>query len=41
MPHPTQLGEKAIVGLDIVVEAEAMARCMQENLKITKLRQES
>jgi hypothetical protein len=34
-------GEKAIVGPDIVVEAEATTRRMQENLKITKLRQES
>jgi hypothetical protein len=41
MPLPTQLGEKAIVVPDIVVEAEATACRMQENLKIAKLRQES
>jgi hypothetical protein len=36
-----ELGEKAIFGPDIVVEAEAMVRRIQENLKATKLRQES
>jgi hypothetical protein len=44
MPHPAQLdraGEKAIFGLDIVVEAEATIRHIQENLKVAKLRQES
>jgi hypothetical protein len=34
-------GEKAIFGLDIVVEAEAAVRRIQENLKAAKLRQES
>jgi hypothetical protein len=34
-------GEKAIFGPDIVVEAEAMVRRIQENLKVAKLRQES
>jgi hypothetical protein len=34
-------GEKAIFGLDIVVLAEATVRRIQENLKATKLRQES
>jgi hypothetical protein len=34
-------GEKAIFGLDIVVEAEATVHHIQENLKATKLRQES
>jgi hypothetical protein len=34
-------GEKAIFGPDIVVEAEAMVRRIQENIKATKLRQES
>jgi hypothetical protein len=34
-------GEKAIFGPDIVVEVEAMVRRIQENLKATKLRQES
>jgi hypothetical protein len=34
-------GEKAIFGPDIVVEAEATVRRIQENLKVTKLRQES
>jgi hypothetical protein len=34
-------GEKAIFGLDIVVEAKTMIRRNQENLKATKLRQES
>jgi hypothetical protein len=36
-----ELGEKAIFGPDIVVDAEAMIRCIQENLKAAKLRQES
>jgi hypothetical protein len=36
-----KLGEKAIFGPDIVVEAEAMVRRIQENLKVAKLRQES
>jgi hypothetical protein len=35
-----ELGEKAIFGPDIVVEAEATVRRIQENLKVTKLRQE-
>jgi hypothetical protein len=34
-------GEKAVFSLDIVVEAEAMIRRIQENLKVAKLRQES
>jgi hypothetical protein len=34
-------GEKAIFGSDIVVEAEATVRRIQENLKAAKLRQES
>jgi hypothetical protein len=34
-------GEKAIFGLDIVVEAEATVRRIQENLKVAKLHQES
>jgi hypothetical protein len=34
-------GEKAIFGLDIVVEAEATVRHIQENLKVRKLWQES
>jgi hypothetical protein len=34
-------GEKAIFGLDIVVEAEATVRRIQENFKAAKLRQES
>jgi hypothetical protein len=34
-------GEKAIFGLDIVVEAEATVCRIQENLKVTKLCQES
>jgi hypothetical protein len=34
-------GEKAIFGPDIVVEAEATVHCIQENLKVAKLRQES
>jgi hypothetical protein len=34
-------GEKAIFGPDIVVEAEAMVRRIQENLKVAKLHQES
>jgi hypothetical protein len=34
-------GEKAIFGTDIVVEAEATVRRIQENLKVAKLRQEA
>jgi hypothetical protein len=34
-------GEKAIFGLDIVVEAEVTVRRIQENFKAAKLRQES
>jgi hypothetical protein len=34
-------GEKAIFGPDIVVEAEATVRRIQEILKVTKLHQES
>jgi hypothetical protein len=34
-------GQKAIFGPDIVVEAEATVHRIQENLKVTKLRQES
>jgi hypothetical protein len=34
-------GEKAIFDPDIVVEAEATVRRIQEKLKVTKLRQES
>jgi hypothetical protein len=34
-------GQKAIFGPDIVLEAEATVRRIQENLKVTKLRQES
>jgi hypothetical protein len=34
-------GEKAIFGPDIIVEAEATVRRIQENLKAAKLRQES
>jgi hypothetical protein len=33
--------EKAIFGPDVVVEAEATVRRIQENLKVIKLRQES
>jgi hypothetical protein len=36
-----ELGEKAIFGPDIVVEAEATIRRIQENLKAAMLRQES
>jgi hypothetical protein len=36
-----ELGEKAIFGPDIVVEAEETVRHTQENLKAAKLRQES
>jgi hypothetical protein len=36
-----ELGEKATFGPDIVVEAEATVRRIQENLKVAKLRQES
>jgi hypothetical protein len=34
-------GEKVVFGPDIVVETEATIRRIQENLKVTKLRQES
>jgi hypothetical protein len=34
-------GEKAIFGPDIVIEAEATVRRIQENLKVAKLHQES
>jgi hypothetical protein len=34
-------GERAVFGPDIVVEAEATIRRIQENLKVAKLRQES
>jgi hypothetical protein len=34
-------GEKAIFGPDIIVEAEATVRSIQENLKIAKLHQKS
>jgi hypothetical protein len=34
-------GEKTVFGLDIIVEAEATIRRIQENLKAAKLRQES
>jgi hypothetical protein len=34
-------GEKAVFGPNIVVEAEATVRRIQENLKVAKLRQES
>jgi hypothetical protein len=34
-------GEKVIFGLDIVEEAEMIVRCVQENLKATKSRQET
>jgi hypothetical protein len=34
-------GEKAIFGLDIVVEAKATVHRIQENLKVAKLRQNS
>jgi transposase InsO family protein len=34
-------GEKAIFGTDIVIEAEATVRHIQENLKVAKLHQES
>jgi hypothetical protein len=34
-------GEKAIFGPNIIVEAEATVRRIQENLKVAKLRQES
>jgi hypothetical protein len=33
-------GEKAIFGPDIVVEAEATVRRIQENLKVAKLRKQ-
>jgi hypothetical protein len=33
--------EKSVFGPDIVVEAEATVRRIQENLKVAKLRQES
>jgi hypothetical protein len=36
-----ELGEKAMFGPDVVVEAEATVRRIQENLKATKLCQES
>jgi hypothetical protein len=36
-----KLGEKVVFGSDIVVKAEATVRRIQENLKATKLRQES
>jgi hypothetical protein len=36
-----KLGERTIFGPDIVVEAEATVRRIQENLKVAKLRQES
>jgi hypothetical protein len=36
-----ELGEKVVFGSDIVVKAEATVRRIQENLKATKLRQES
>jgi hypothetical protein len=36
-----ELGEKAIFGPDIVVEAEATIHRIQENLKVAKLHQES
>jgi hypothetical protein len=36
-----ELGEKAIFGPDIVVEAEATIRHIQENFKVARLRQES
>jgi hypothetical protein len=36
-----ETGEKAIFGSDIVDEAEATVRCIQDNLKVTKSRQES
>jgi hypothetical protein len=34
-------GEKVIFGPDIVAEAEAMVRRIQDNLKVAKSRQES
>jgi hypothetical protein len=34
-------GENAIFSPDIIVEAEATVRCIQENLKAAKLHQES
>jgi hypothetical protein len=34
-------GEKVIFHLDIIYEAEAMVRCIQDNLRVTKSRQES
>jgi hypothetical protein len=40
-PNWIEPGEKAIFGTDIVVEAEATVRRIQENLKVAKLRQES
>jgi hypothetical protein len=36
-----ELGEKVIFGLDLVEEAEATARCIQDNLKATKSRQQT
>jgi hypothetical protein len=36
-----KLGEKAIFGSDIIDEAEAMVCHIQDNLKVTKSRQES
>jgi hypothetical protein len=36
-----ELGEKVIIGLDLVNEAEATVRRIQDNLKATKSRQES
>jgi hypothetical protein len=44
MPHQLnwiEPGEKAIFGPDIVVEAKATIRRIQENLKVIKLHQES
>jgi hypothetical protein len=44
MPHPLnwiEPGEKAIFGSDIVVEVKETVHRFQENLKVTKLRQES
>jgi hypothetical protein len=34
-------GEKVISGLDLVEEAEVIVRCIQDNLKATKSRQEA
>jgi hypothetical protein len=36
-----ELGEKVIFGPDLVKEAEVTVRCIQDNLKVAKSRQET